>query len=73
MSKLSSALDVRLDWLICGETERKTDQPTAFAVERKQSPRDHIESRLLQLSKNLPMSFLATIIGMMESVVGYLE
>ncbi|PPV05203.1 PbsX family transcriptional regulator [Xanthomonas bromi] len=72
LRELSRALDVRIDWLICGDVEQPTSSSDDISDQAHATPRSHLESRLLQLSKHLPMSFLGSIISMMESVAGYL-
>ncbi|MCC4597837.1 helix-turn-helix domain-containing protein [Xanthomonas campestris pv. phormiicola] len=65
---LSMELQVEFEWLAVGRATGKTE-PTSAAP----SSRRDLESRLLQLSRHVPVSFLATVIALLESASAYLE
>lgn len=68
---LSRELQVGFEWLVLGEKPARPEGEQTMGP-RIDSRRD-MESRLLQLSKNVPVSFLATIIALLESACTYLE
>ncbi len=65
---LSSELQVEFEWLALGLTADKSE-PSNTAPKS----RGDLESRMLQLSRHVPASFLATVVALLESASAYLE
>lgn len=64
LHKMSDALGVTLAWLAQGET------PSAEPVVR--GSRARLEEKMIELSKHLPVSFLASVVALMENAETYL-
>ena len=65
---LSKELQVEFEWLAVGGIGGK-----ALPLSAVPSSRCDLESRLLQLSRHVPVSFLATVIALLENASAYLE
>jgi HTH-type transcriptional regulator, cell division transcriptional repressor len=65
---LSRELRVAFEWLVLGGMADRVE-PSNTAL---RSRRD-LELRLLKLSRHVPVSFLATVIALLESASAYLE
>ncbi|KLD79221.1 helix-turn-helix transcriptional regulator [Xanthomonas hyacinthi] len=65
---LSKELQVDFEWLAVGRMTGKTEPSSAAPSSRRD-----LESRLLQLSRHVPVSFLATVVALLESASTYLE
>ncbi|WP_249260256.1 helix-turn-helix domain-containing protein [Xanthomonas graminis] len=64
---LSRELQVEFEWLALGWTADKSE-PSNVAPKS----RGDLESRMLQLSRHVPASFLATVVALLESASAYL-
>ncbi|WIH04211.1 helix-turn-helix domain-containing protein [Xanthomonas translucens pv. graminis] len=65
---LSEELQVEFEWLAVGGIAGK-----ALPLSAVPSSRRDLESRLLQLSRHVPVSFLAAVIALLENASAYLE
>ncbi|RST71009.1 helix-turn-helix domain-containing protein [Xanthomonas arboricola pv. pruni] len=65
LHSLSLALDVTIDWLTGGEQN-------ALSALATSSSRATLESQMLALSKHLPVSFLASVVALLEKAEFYL-
>ncbi|MEA9746053.1 helix-turn-helix domain-containing protein [Xanthomonas campestris pv. raphani] len=65
LHSLSLALDVTIDWLTGGDEE-------SSPVASSRGSRYHLEGRMLELSKHLPVSFLASVVALLEKAELYL-
>ncbi|UXA54444.1 helix-turn-helix domain-containing protein [Xanthomonas prunicola] len=65
---LSQELQVGFEWLAVGEVSPRLAVQTVVPDSRRR-----LESRMLQLSRHVPVSFLATVIALLESASAYLE
>ncbi|WP_230620333.1 helix-turn-helix domain-containing protein [Xanthomonas arboricola] len=65
LNSLSLALDVTIDWLTGGEQN-------ALSALATSSSRATLESQMLALSKHLPVSFLASVVALLEKAEFYL-
>jgi len=68
MRLLSHQLQVDFEWLVVGKERSENDSSAATLRSRH-----HLESRMLHLSKHVPVSFLATVIALLESACACLE
>lgn len=59
LGELSRALDVRIDWLICGDVEQPTNLFEDLSDQTHATPRSHLETRLLKLPETCPCRFSA--------------
>ena len=68
LQALSARLQVSLDWLAYGE-----QSPVAAVVDAAGSPssRARAEEVMLELSRQLPMSFVAQVVALMASMKAY--
>ncbi len=67
LHEMAEALQVSLELLAVGRDD--VQQPSACLP----VPRRDLENRLLQLSRHVPVSFLTTVISMLESATSCLE
>ncbi|MCC4620738.1 helix-turn-helix domain-containing protein [Xanthomonas cassavae CFBP 4642] len=65
---LSQELQVGFEWLAVGEPVSRPVAHVALPDSRR-----HLESRMLQLSRHVPVSFLATLVAMLESASVHME
>lgn len=63
LRNISAVVGVDIAWLMNGD-----DVPSVPAVS---SRRPNLEGRMLELSRNLPVSFLLNIVALMESAESY--
>lgn len=66
---LSEALDVNFEWLATGADRRQME---GLATAATALSRPDLEARLVQLSKHLPVSFLLSVVALMETTESYL-
>ncbi|PPU94876.1 helix-turn-helix domain-containing protein [Xanthomonas albilineans] len=65
LHSLSLVLEVTIDWLTSGDEE-------ASRAASPNTSRSHLEGRMLDLSKHLPVSFLASVVALLEKAEFYL-
>ncbi|MFT4246731.1 MAG: helix-turn-helix transcriptional regulator [Pseudomonas sp.] len=68
---LSRELQVGFEWLALGDEAGQPRNGTQDGMQM--NSRRELESRLMQLSRHIPTSFLATIVALIESASTYLE
>ncbi|MEC5080625.1 helix-turn-helix transcriptional regulator [Xanthomonas oryzae] len=65
LHSLSLALEVTIDWLTSGDEESSRAASSSTS-------RSHLEGRMLDISKHLPVSFLASVVALLEKAEFYL-
>ncbi|AXM41549.1 helix-turn-helix transcriptional regulator [Xanthomonas oryzae] len=68
LAQLGQALGVSVEWLACGQNPDQQRRATAIT----QFSRKHLETRMIEMSRNIPTSMLAVVVAFIENFSEYL-